>query len=117
MIVVASVRAGVPLPFAFAHLAGLAQDEEVVAVCGYDRAAPLIEGLRGALPRFEVVGLVVDPPTPAERSVIESLLGTGALLVAATAEGRVVAVAHQLTACLPAAVHHPVERPLDAPVR
>jgi hypothetical protein len=116
MIVVASVRAGVPLPYAFAHLAGLAQDEEMVAVCAYERVAPLIEGLRAALPRFEIAGIVVDPPTSTEHAVIESLLGNGLLLVAATSESRVVPFAQQLAASLPAAVHHPVERPLDATV-
>jgi hypothetical protein len=116
MFVIASVSSGSSPRHAAAHLAELAQDEEVVAVCGYATAAPLIAGLRLELARFQVLGLVVDPPTAAEATLIESLLATGSIPIAVTAPERVPQVAGWLADRLPGAVHHPVDRSLGTPV-
>jgi hypothetical protein len=116
MYVIATVEAGTSPLRAAVHLAELAQVEDVVVICGYSAAAPLMAGLRGALPLFQVLGLVVDPPTIAEATLIESLLATGSLPVAATSDERVREVGAWLTRRLPGTVHHQVVEPLGTPV-
>jgi hypothetical protein len=88
IVVVAVPPTGVPAHVA-SVLADVARAQEMVVVCGYAGATALLSAFRSELPRFDIVGIVVDPPTRVEGDLIDSLLEEGTLPVAFTAEHRV----------------------------
>jgi hypothetical protein len=88
MIVVAAIPTDMSPARAATLLADLAREQELVVVCGYPAVTVVLASLRSALPRFDIVGIVVDPPTSVEGDLIDLLLEQGTLPVVLTAEGK-----------------------------
>jgi hypothetical protein len=103
--IIAAVPIDVSPATAATHLADLAREQELVIVCGYPAVKAVLANLRAAIPTFDIVAIVVDPPTAVEGDLIDLMLEQGTLPVALTSDAAMADTVSWLTGHLDGAAN------------